>query len=463
MSGWVNSGKNSASGRNLVECTGTRETIFKDQAMEDCLSTDVKERLRALGDNQFIPYFIFDKNDTDYTNLVTGEPLKGSPNSYPIYIENVDTKSSRYIESQYFPANDLAKQAIRVLGLNQQSITKTQVLTAAAIQAGIIPNPRRNAPIQAPIQAQFQEYIQPPIQPQFQEYIQPQFQEYIQPQFQEYIQPPIQAPIQPQFQEPIQAPVQFNTKRNNKPKAKTQKCTKKYVKKFSKKYDVYYYGDLDDESTSYYKPDDNCPLYKLSDDQTSLIPINQAAINETEAAKKKLAKIGKKSKAQQWNQQQQQQQEWERQQQQQEWERQQQQQEWERQQQQQQWNQSQQQQQQQEWERQQQQQEWERQQQQQEWERQQQQQWNQQQQQQQQQQPQQINSDDHMFTVSRRLGNALQQGKFIAHFDGYDNEIPEFSIKGSFKQSGGKKYRKNKTRKNKLRKNKTRHGRSRKN
>ena len=68
-----------------------------------------------------------------------------------------------------------------------------------------------------------------------------------------------------------------------------------------------------------------------------------------------------------------------------------------------------------------------------------------------------------MFTVSRRLGNALQQGKFIAHLDGYDNGIPEFSIKGSFKQSGGKKYRKNKTRKNKLRKNKTRHGRSRKN
>jgi len=407
MSGWVNSGKNSASGRNLVICPATGETIFKDQAMEDCLSDDLMNKIKDLDNYKLfgIPIVTPSVKNGDHYNLATGKMMFGRPDyeNNAIYTSNMLTKGSPFFEDELVPFTQKAKDEIRLLGLNQKSYTKSQVLRAAAIASDLIGNSTKK------IKHSSQSFLQSP------------------------------------------------------------KCTDSYVQKYSISNGTLFYVDLNKGTSSYEKPDDNCALYKFSKaegnyDHRSLIPINQAAINETEAAKKKIAKNGKKSKAQQWNQPQQQwnqQQEWERQQQQQEWERQQQQQEWERQQQQQQ---------QQEWERQQQQQEWERQQQQQEWERQQQQEWERQQQQQewerqqqQQQQPQQTNSDDHMFTVSRRLGNALQQGKFIAHLDGYDNGIPEFSIKGSFKQSGGKKYRKNKTRKNKLRKNKTRHGRSRKN
>jgi hypothetical protein len=93
----------------------------------------------------------------------------------------------------------------------------------------------------------------------------------------------------------VQQLVQLNTRRNNKTKTrvKTSKCNKIYILKYSRAHGKPYYvktNDTNDSSASYNKPDDNCPLFKLSNDKKTLIPLNEAA-----------KKLDQEQRQQDWN------------------------------------------------------------------------------------------------------------------------------------------------------------------
>ena len=124
MSGWVNSGKNSASGKNLVKCTATGETIFKDQAMEDCLNNDLMNKIKDLKNYKLfgIPFVTPSvKDGSKHYDLATGKKTFGTPDyeNNAIYTSNMLTKTSPYFEDQLVPYTKKAKDEIRLLGLNQ--------------------------------------------------------------------------------------------------------------------------------------------------------------------------------------------------------------------------------------------------------------------------------------------------------------------------------------------------------